>query len=114
MSNAGLRSKLLRTLAVIALSSTSAACINYNVRLLPDDAAVKPALAGSDCGFTLFGLGGGDLTFENAMKAGYIEETDQEPVPKTGPTQISKLHSAELQDLVILFFGMRCLEVKGE
>ena len=75
-------------------------CVNWSSQLMPENRAVKSFLAGSDCSYMFFGFGFGTNTIEQAME-------NSDPPIKT-------IRTITLDSFTLLFFGMQCIQVKGE
>jgi hypothetical protein len=89
-------------------------CINISTQTQPSNPAVKPLLQGSDCVPIFFGLGAGDATIEKALLNGRAPKTDVYDKKTPAAVPIRSVHRVQTNDMAILFFGERCVEVQGE
>jgi hypothetical protein len=107
----GMRREGLSFAVILILVSLMSGCMNIGLRLQPEDTSVKEALIGLDCVRIIVGFGFGTATIERAQADTRVfgGTTDG---PKAMP--ITKIRRAELQDVTLLMFGSRCIEVVGE
>ena len=108
---------------VLGLAFLTSGCINISTRIQPEDTSVKSVLVGSDCVPIILGLGAGTVTLENAKAdghstAGVVSDPSvrrsSKPSTQTLHTAITRVRYIETQEMQILFFGSRCIEVTGE
>lgn len=108
---------------IIGFAVMLAGCINISTRTQPDDLTVKEELKGSDCVPIIFSVGFGtadiekakvgarrvqwDSTFHNPRTQGHV-------MAVRGPENITKVRRVEINDLMFLFFGAKCVDVVGE
>ncbi len=113
----------LKMSLVLSLTLLLAGCINISTRFQPDDLAVKAELHGEDCVPIIFSLGAGTADIEKAkIGATRIQPPAQfhEQKRPTGqsiirePENITKVRRVEITDIMILFFGAKCVDVVGE
>jgi hypothetical protein len=100
-------------LGIVAIALLLTGCINISTRTQPDDLTVKAELAGSDCAPIIFNLGYGTADIEKAKLKGEKVTRD----PKDNPWArfpITKVRRVEINDLMFLFFGAKCVDVVGE
>ena len=101
------------TLGIIAIALLLTGCINISTRTQPDDLTVKEELKGSDCVPIIFSLGYGTADIEKAKLDGKKIERSATEKPFTR-YQITKVRRVEINDLMFLFFGAKCVDVTGE
>ena len=96
-------------------------CINISTRFQPDDLTVKEELKGSDCVPIIFNLGYGTADIEEAKRGAkkvhpYTQQWQTRNLSThVNPTQnITKVRRVEINDIVFLFFGAKCVDVVGE
>ena len=101
--------------AIILFVLLTSGCIMIDTELQVPDQNVKPILTGKDCVLIIFGFGFGTVRMGEAMKTEQYAERQSafEKVRVAGPP-LRRIHSIILKDEEILFFGHRCLEIKGE
>ena len=100
-------------LAILILLFTG--CINISTRSQPDDLTVKAELEGSDCVPIIFSLGAGTADIEKAKMDGKrIEAPSHGPRKAFERIPITKVRRVEINDLMFLFFGAKCVDVVGE
>jgi hypothetical protein len=113
----------VRPCIVLSLSLLLAGCINISTRFQPDDLTVKEELQGSDCVPIIFSIGIGTAELEKAkLGAKRIEfQSRFDSQKKQGgrptirePENITKVRRVEINDLMFLFIGAKCVDVVGE
>ena len=113
----------MRTMLVVSIYFLLAGCINISTRFQPDDLNVKEELQGSDCVPIIFSLGVGTADIEKAkvgatriQPPATFHEQKKSPSRLTvrEPENISKVRRVEIRDMMILFFGAKCVDVVGE
>ncbi len=98
---------------LIGASALLTGCINISTRTQPDDLTVKEELKGSDCVPIIFSLGAGTADIDNAKLKG--EKITRGPNDKIYVRYtITKVRRVEVTDLMLLFFGAKCVDVVGE
>ena len=112
-----------RTMLVVSIYFLLAGCINISTRFQPDDLTVKEELQGSDCVPIIFSLGAGTTDIEKAKRdakriqpPGSFHEQKKSPnrLIIREPENITKVRRVEINDIMILFFGAKCVDVTGE
>ena len=118
--------KTMLSFLILGLSVMLSGCINISTRTQPDDLTVKEILKGSDCVPIIFSVGFGTADIEKAkVGAGRVQwdSTFQDPrTPQArghmmavrAPENITKVRRVEINDLMFLFFGAKCVDVVGE
>ena len=100
-----------------------AGCINISTRFQPDDLSVKEELQGSDCVPIIFSIGIGTADLEEAKRDAkkiqapgqfHAQKKHPEPPKVSMPQNITKVRRVEINDLMFLFFGAKCVDVVGE
>lgn len=108
---------------ILGLSVMLSGCINISTRFQPDDLTVKEELQGSDCVPIIFSLGVGTADIEKAKRdakriqpPGSFHEQKKSPnrLIIREPENITKVRRVEINDIMILFFGAKCVDVTGE
>ena len=97
-------------------------CINISTRFQPDDLTVKEVLKGSDCVPIIFNLGYGTADIEkakiDARRVQWVSTLHDVKNPRgataRAPENITKVRRVEINDIVFLFFGAKCVDVVGE
>lgn len=110
-------------LGIVAIALLLTGCINISTRFQPDDLTVKEELQGSDCVPIIFSLGVGTADIEKAKRdarrilpPGAFHEQKKSPnrLIIREPENITKVRRVEINDIMILFFGVKCVDVVGE
>ena len=105
----------MRTMLVVSISFLLAGCINISTRFQPDDLTVKEELKGSDCVPIIFNLGYGTADIEKAKVDGKrIQAPAHGPRKAFERIPITKVRRVEINKLLFLFFGAKCVDVVGE
>ncbi len=100
---------------VLSLMLLLAGCINISTRFQPDDLTVKEELQGSDCVPIIFNLGYGTADIEKAKVDGKrIQAPTHGPRKAFERIPITKVRRVEINELMFLFFGAKCVDVVGE
>lgn len=107
----------LPILPVIGIALMLGGCIDISTRIQPDNMEVPATKEGSDCVLIIFGLGGGVADIDRAMskqqsetvKGRYLDTLRTFRTP-----YITRIRRVEIQELMFLFFGARCINVTGE
>lgn len=115
--------KTMFSFLILGLSVMLSGCINISTRFQPDDLTVKEELQGSDCVPIIFSLGVGTADIEKAkvgatriQPPATFHEQKKSPNRLTvrEPENIAKVRRVEIRDMMILFFGAKCVDVVGE
>ena len=113
----------MRIIGLAILTLLLAGCINISTRFQSDDLTVKEELQGSDCVPIIFSLGVGTADIEKAKRdarrilpPGAFHEQKKSPnrLIIREPENITKVRRVEISDIMILFFGAKCVDVVGE
>jgi hypothetical protein len=102
--------RVLLALLVVVTSS----CIDINMRTQPEDTSVREVLFGDDCVPIVLGMGFGTATIEPAKANGKPFAMRQSVSTTIQPKPIVKIRRVETEEMGILFFGSRCIQVTGE
>ena len=105
--------KTMFSVLVIGFAVMLSGCINISTRTQPDDLTVKEILKGSDCVPIIFSVGFGTADIEKAKMYGKKVERSATNSPFT-LYPITKVRRVEINDLMFLFFGAKCVDVVGE
>lgn len=107
---------------VLSLMLLLAGCINISTRFQPDDLTVKEELQGSDCVPIIFSLGYGTADIEkakiDARRVQWVSTLHDVKNPRRVAARvhenITKVRRVEINDIMFLFFGAKCVDVVGE
>ncbi|SLM48422.1 protein of unknown function [Nitrospira japonica] len=109
--------KILSCLLLIYGTLMLGGCINITTRIQPENKDIPAKKEGSDCVPIILGFGAGTADIDAAMIKEYEENAkgmDGDVVRTVRTPYITRVRRIEIQEIMFLSFGARCVNVIGD